>query len=92
MHTSRLETLQRSDVQLSERLASLSIIGPIEGHLKISRTIIALYLNERFEAGDPELGPHYGKSRYSVRHHTQRILFEILLNQTEIRLYVPFSD
>ena len=29
---------------------------------------------------------------HSLLHHTQRILFEILLNQTEIRLYLPFFD
>ena len=28
---------------------------------------------------------------WARRRHTQRILFEILLNQTEIRLYLPFS-
>ena len=39
------------------------------------------------------LCPHKRLSdSFSLRTYTQRDLFEILLNQNEIRLYLPFSD
>ena len=71
--------------------------GPNWGH---PSNITALYGIKGFKAGpqsgflDAErhepLEAIFSSSAVSV--YTRRIFFEILLNQTEIRLYLPFSD
>ena len=67
----RLEEIQRLDVQLSERLASLGNHGDlIEGLLNIA----ALYRIEGFKGG-PEFGTHYATRGTSLSSRTVDVNF-----------------